>query len=144
LGSQLIAEVLGAKVYPNKQKEIGWFDITLSETAARHPLFENFENQFPVFHWHGDTYDLPTGSTHLISSEVCLNQAFLYKKNVLGLQFHFEVTERTLKEMVENGKPELVRSKTVQSAKQILSQTENIEANNKKMFHILDYFAHEI
>jgi len=54
LGSQLIAEVLGAKVYPNKQKEIGWFDITLSETAARHPLFENFENQFPVFHWHGN------------------------------------------------------------------------------------------
>jgi len=80
----------------------------------------------------------------MISSEVCLNQAFLYKENVLGLQFHFEVTEQTLKEMVENGMPELVQSKTVQSPKQILSQTENIEANNKKMFHILDYLASQI
>ncbi len=144
LGSQLIAGVLGAKVHPNKQKEIGWFEITLSETAKRHPLFENFENHFPVFHWHGDTYELPTGSTRLISSEVCLNQAFLYKENVLGLQFHFEATEQTLKEMVENGKQELVQSATVQSAEQILSQTENIEANNKKMFQILDYLANQI
>lgn len=141
LGSQLIAEVLGAKVYPNKQKEIGWFDVKLSETAKSHLLFEGFEYEFPVFHWHGDTYDLPTGSTHLISSDVCLNQAYLYKNKVLGLQFHLEVTEQTLKGMVENGANELLRNETIQSAEQILNQTESIDTSNQKMFQILDYFA---
>lgn len=140
LGSQLIAEVLGAKVYPNKQKEIGWFDVKLSETAKTHPLFIGFEDKFPVFHWHGDTFDLPAGSTHLISSAACLNQAFLYNGNVLGLQFHVEVTGQTLSGMVENGLHELAQSETIQSAEQILKQTAFIEANNKKMFQILDYF----
>jgi GMP synthase-like glutamine amidotransferase len=140
LGSQLIAEVLGAKVYPNKQKEIGWFDVKLSETAKIHPLFDGFEDKFPVFHWHGDTFDLPTGSIHLISSDVCLNQAFLYNDSVLGLQFHFEVTEQTLSGMVENGLHELTGSETIQPAEQIVKQTDFIEANNKKMFQILDYF----
>ncbi|HJV77435.1 MAG TPA: type 1 glutamine amidotransferase [Paludibacter sp.] len=140
LGSQLIAEVLGAKVYPNKQKEIGWFDVKLSETAKTHPLFVGFEDKFPVFHWHGDTFDLPAGSTHLISSDACLNQAFLYNGNVLGLQFHVEVTGQTLSGMVENGLHELAQSETIQSAEQILKQTAFIEANNKKMFQILDYF----
>jgi len=140
LGSQLIAEVLGAKVYPNKQKEIGWFDVKLSETSKGHPLFVGFEDKFPVFHWHGDTFDLPAGSIHLISSAVCLNQAFLYNDNVLGLQFHFEVTGQTLSGMVKNGLHELAQNETIQSAEQILKQTAYIEANNKKMFQILDYF----
>ena len=140
LGSQLIAEVLGAKVYPNKQKEIGWFDVKLLETAKVHPLFVGFEDKFPVFHWHGDTFDLPARSTHLISSDVCLNQAFLYNDNVLGLQFHVEVTGQTLSGMVENGLHELAQSETIQSAEQILKQTAFIEANNKKMFKLLDYF----
>lgn len=140
LGSQLIAEALGAKVYPNKQKEIGWFDIKCTAAGKTQPFLNGFEEQFPVFHWHGDTYDLPIGSELLFSSEVCTNQAFLFKEKVLGLQFHFEVTEQTLKGMVENGMNELVESKTTQSAEQILNQKENINANNKKMFQILDYF----
>lgn len=143
LGSQLIAEVLGAKVYPNKQKEIGWFDIKKTEYAKTHPLLEQVEEQFTVFHWHGDTFDLPTGSERLFSSDVCLNQAFLYKKKVLGLQFHFEVTSQTLKEMIENGRNELVEDKTIQSAAKILEQTNHIDLNNQKMFRILDYLENE-
>lgn len=139
LGSQLIAEVLGAKVYPNKQKEIGWFDIKISESATGLPSLEKFENQFNVFHWHGDTYDLPAGSIHLFRSEVCENQAFLYNGNVLGLQFHFEVTPTTLREMVENGIGELVENGTIQSATEILKQFEHIEAINQKMFRLLNY-----
>jgi GMP synthase-like glutamine amidotransferase len=141
LGSQLIAEVLGAKVYPNKQKEIGWFDVTLSEKANAASLFDGFENKFPVFHWHGDTFDLPEGSKNLLSSEVCKNQAYLFNDKVLGLQFHFEVTEETLQGMVEHGASELVESKTIQSADQILSTTEYIAANNQRMHQILDNLA---
>ena len=141
LGSQLIAEVLGAKVYPNRQKEIGWFPINLSEQAKANALFDGFENSFPVFHWHGDTFDLPADSTHLISSETTKNQAFLYNDKVLGLQFHFEVTEQTLKGMVDNGMNELLESDTVQSADQILKHSQNIAVNNERMFQILDYLA---
>jgi GMP synthase-like glutamine amidotransferase len=141
LGSQLIAEVLGAKVYPNKQKEIGWFDVTLSETAKTNSVFFGFEDKFPVFHWHGDTFDLPQGSKHLISSEVCRNQAFLYNDKVLGLQFHFEVTAETLHGMVENGMSELIEDKTIQSANKILSTNEFIAANNLRMHQILDNLA---
>ena len=141
LGSQLIAEVLGAKVYPNYQKEIGWYPVKLSDKALELTMFHSFDEQFPVFHWHGDTYDLPEGSIHLISSGNCTNQAFLYHGNVLGLQFHFEVTGLTLKSMVENGKEELTESNTVQSAGEILAETSFIEENNRKMFQLLDYFA---
>lgn len=143
LGSQLIAEVLGAKVYPNKQKEIGWFDIKLNESAQSLPLFEEFEHQFKVFHWHGDTYDLPTGSNHLFSSDVCLNEAFLFHENVLGLQFHFEVTPTSLRDMVDNDAGELLESETIQTGEQILSCPELIESNNKMMYKILDYLENK-
>ncbi|MEI8273467.1 MAG: type 1 glutamine amidotransferase, partial [Paludibacter sp.] len=91
LGSQLIAEVLGTKVFSNNQKEIGWFDIQQVFENRNHPILKSFIPKFPVFHWHGDTFDLPTGSIRLFESEVCTNQAFIYQENVLGLQFHFEV-----------------------------------------------------
>jgi GMP synthase-like glutamine amidotransferase len=140
LGSQLIAEVLGSKVYPYHLKEIGWFDITLTEIAREMPLLSKFEMQFPVFHWHGDTYDIPKGSTRLMSSANCPNQAFLYKGNVLGLQFHLEVTSQSLQSMVDHGSEELIASNTIQSAVDILDETRYIADNNDKMFQLLDYF----
>ncbi len=141
LGSQLIAEVLGAKVYPNKQKEIGWFDLQLTGEGKKEHMLSGFEEKFSVFHWHGDTFDLPAGSTNLFKSEVTAHQAFLYKTKVLGLQFHFEVTAETLKGMVENGAGELIENNTIQTAEQILYQTSTIVSNNKKMFSILDYLS---
>ncbi|MFT3753505.1 MAG: type 1 glutamine amidotransferase [Paludibacter sp.] len=140
LGSQLIAEVLGAKVYPNKQKEIGWFNLQITEEGKNQKLLNGFEEKFTVFHWHGDTYDLPADSIRLFSSEACLNQAFLYNDNVVGLQFHFEATTETLKEMVAHGTSELIENETIQTGEQILAQTGFIDSNNKKMFDILDYF----
>lgn len=141
LGSQLIAEVLGAKVYPNKQKEIGWFNLQLTDAGKNQALLNGFEASFPVFHWHGDTFDLPTGSKRLFQSDVTKNQAFLYNEKVLGLQFHFEVTPDTLKDMLENGAGELVEAKTIQTTEEILKNSENIKTNNKRMFQLLDYFA---
>jgi GMP synthase-like glutamine amidotransferase len=141
LGSQLIAEVLGAKVYPNKQKEIGWFDIKQTESAEKLSFLKDFENSFPVFHWHGDTFNLPEGSQQLFNSEVCENQAFLYHKKVLGLQFHLEVTAKSMKDMVVNGASELTKNDSIQSAEEILNQITFIEANNQKMFQLLDYLS---
>ncbi|MEI8085018.1 MAG: type 1 glutamine amidotransferase [Paludibacter sp.] len=143
LGSQLIAEVLGAKVYPNKQKEIGWYDVKIANSAKKLSAFSEFESNFPAFHWHGDTYDLPKESKHLFSSDVCINQGFLVNDNVLGLQFHFEVTAQSLVQMLEYGADELIESETIQSAKRILEQKELIVSNNLKMFQILDYLENK-
>jgi GMP synthase-like glutamine amidotransferase len=113
LGSQLIASALKAKVYPNKEKEIGWFPINVSE-AIINPLF-NKEKCYTVFHWHGDTFDLPQNAALLASSEACANQAFIYSDKVIGLQFHLEVTINSLKRMIIFGASELTSGKYVQS-----------------------------
>lgn len=138
LGSQLIADVLGARVYQNPDKEIGWFNISLTEEGKKEPVFSGIKDEMKVFHWHGDTFELPEGAKNLAFSEACKNQAFLYKKNVLGLQFHFEVTEKSLQEMLKNGKGELTNGKYIQSENEILSQKDRIESNNIRMFQILD------
>jgi GMP synthase-like glutamine amidotransferase len=38
LGAQLIAKALGARVYANPEKEIGWYPVHWTEAAARDPL----------------------------------------------------------------------------------------------------------
>jgi GMP synthase-like glutamine amidotransferase len=92
LGAQLIAKALGSRVYRNAEKEIGWFPVAVEEDSAGDKMFRGFSEPEPVFHWHDETFDLPTGATRLASSERCRNQAFRYGENVYGLQFHAEVT----------------------------------------------------
>ena len=71
LGSQLISSALGARVYQNKNKEIGWFDIELTPFVQSDHLFSDMGSALKVFHWHGDTFDLPENAIHLASSEAC-------------------------------------------------------------------------
>ncbi len=135
LGAQLIAETLGAKVYPNKVKEIGWFPIQKSG----HFFFKSLPDDFVVFHWHGDTFDLPRKAVQLASTEACRNQAFLYNKKVLGLQFHLEATEKSLQEMLDNGKNELTAGDYIQTEKQILEGKKYLEENNKVLENLLNW-----
>jgi len=93
LGSQLIARALGARVYSNEVKEIGWYELNPAPAAAGDPLFRHLPPSQKIFQWHGDTFDIPTGAVHLASSPDCVNQAFRYGDNVYGLQFHLEVDE---------------------------------------------------
>ena len=92
LGSQLIANTLGARVYPNPVKEIGWFDIHPTAAALDAPLFAGLSGPETVFHWHGQTFDLPPGGVLLASSQACAHQAYRVGAAVYGLQFHLEVT----------------------------------------------------
>jgi GMP synthase-like glutamine amidotransferase len=92
LGSQLIAHALGAEVRRNAVKEIGWFEVELTEAGRNDPVFEAFRSIEPVFHWHGETFDLPPGAELLASSERCRNQAFRLGAAVYGMQFHLEIT----------------------------------------------------
>ncbi len=93
LGSQLIAKTLGAAVYTNEEKEIGWYDVSPTSAAKRDSLMLEFRDREKLFQWHGDTFDLPKGAIHLAFSSLCANQAFRYGTNVYGLQFHLEVDE---------------------------------------------------
>jgi GMP synthase (glutamine-hydrolysing) len=92
LGAQLLAKALGAKVYPNGIKEIGWYRVDLTPHADRDALFEGGGKRITVFHWHGDTFDLPLGAVRLAQSPECRNQAFRYGRSAYGLQFHIEMT----------------------------------------------------
>jgi GMP synthase (glutamine-hydrolysing) len=93
LGAQLIAKALGAAVYPNQEKEIGWYDVSPTDEAENDPLFTEFQDSEKIFQWHGDTFDIPQSSCHLAFSSLCANQAFRCGVNVYGFQFHLEVDE---------------------------------------------------
>lgn len=138
LGAQLIATVLGARVMQNHCKEIGWFDINYMEVV---PQRIKHHNTVTVFHWHGDTFDIPTGAVHIASSVACYNQGFLYNNNVLALQCHMEVTEESLDAMLMYGADELKPDKFIQPADVIKSMKHYIVENNKMMFNWLNYLA---
>ncbi len=122
LGAQLIADSLGARVYRNSHKEIGWFPIAFSVAAQQSEICGFLPAHLTVFHWHGDTFDIPENALLLASSEACQNQAFLYNGRVLGLQFHLESTRESVQHLVENCRDELVQSPYIQGADEILMQ----------------------
>jgi GMP synthase-like glutamine amidotransferase len=102
LGAHLLADALGAKVYQNQEKELGWLDISKTAEAESLELLKEFGATEKVFHWHSDTYDLPESSINLFQREGFKNQAFLYKEQALGLQFHLELTENNINALFEN------------------------------------------
>jgi GMP synthase-like glutamine amidotransferase len=103
LGAQMIAKALGAKVYPAKQREIGWFPV---ERTAQHALFDSIPASFMAFHWHGETFDLPSGAVRLARTEAVPNQAFAAGPRVLGLQFHMEATPASVKDLLDHARAE--------------------------------------
>lgn len=121
LGAQLIASACGAKVYPARQREIGWYPI---EVVISGPDAFPFPDKAKLLHWHGETFDLPTGAVHLARSAACEHQAFQIGRRVLGLQFHPEVTPESLATMLEHNREDLVPGEFVQSEAEILSAGE--------------------
>ena len=96
LGAQMLAHVLGSRVYPGGQKEIGWYDVALTDEGMQDrcmaALAVDGTKTAQVFQWHGDTFDLPPHCVNLASSTLYPNQAFRYSDRVYALQFHIEVT----------------------------------------------------
>ena len=105
LGSQLIAKAAGAKVRKGPEKEIGWYTIRLTEEGKRDRLFNRFKDEFKVFHWHGDTFDLPAGAVPLAENDLYL-QAFRLE-SAYALQFHLEVTEEMIKDWLSRYEDEV-------------------------------------
>ena len=137
-GAQLIAEALGSRIYKNKYSEIGWFPIKLHNDNLPEAL-KSIPETLTVFHWHGDTFDLPAKALHLAESEATPNQAFLYNKKILALQFHFEMDDNAINMMLDHTGNKLVKDKYVQLPDEITAGKQHIERNNKIMYLVLDY-----
>ena len=138
LGAQLIANSVGSKVYPNGEKEIGWFPVE-GVSSGSSTAFQ-FPESFQCFHWHGETFDLPPEAIHLAKTEACKNQAFQIGESVIGLQFHLETTAESAKKIVENCRNELILSRYVQPEERILSATdEEYEHIHSLMEQILSF-----
>ena len=134
LGSQLIAKTFGAKVYSGPKKEIGFYnDLKISNDST---FFSGFQNPFTVFHWHGDTFDLPQGALRLASSEHYPNQAFQYK-SAIGLQFHLEVNEEMVNLWLDNTKEKLQKISYInpQEIRSEINENISIVKSNMKNFY---------
>ncbi len=140
LGAQLMAAAMGARVYPNKVKEIGWWPVQGTEVVGD-SLF-HFPPVFEAFHWHGDAFELPRGAIQLARTEGCENQAFQLGRRAIGLQFHLEVTPAAVREMVANGREELQPAAYVQGEEAILSApAERYRRLNELMADLLSFLT---
>ena len=139
LGAQLIADVMGARIFPNEFKEVGWLPIEAVDGGEDSFAFPE---RMMAFHWHGDTFDLPDGALRLARSEGCENQAFQLGKNVIGLQFHLETTMETTELMIENCPDDFANGRYVQSVDAMRKATPvNANFANRLVFAILDYLT---
>jgi GMP synthase-like glutamine amidotransferase len=141
LGAQLIASALGSHVYPNAHREIGWFDI--EATPAASGTFR-FPTKTFVLHWHGETFDLPPGAVKLARSAACENQAFQIGRNVIGLQFHLEMTPVSAQSMIDHCCGELVEDTFVSSEASLRSvPPATYDRPNELMNEVLAYLLPE-
>ena len=141
LGAQLVAQVLGARVYRNREKEIGWFPVRLTPEAAGSRLFSRLPAAMTVLHWHGETFDLPQGAVRLAESDFCRNQAFELDGRVLGLQFHLEVLPEGLEDLIQHSAADLDRGPAVQTAGEMRASAHLAQALRSILYTILDRLA---
>jgi GMP synthase-like glutamine amidotransferase len=126
LGAQLIAKALGAKVLKSPVKEIGWYDVSLTQIGSQDPLFSNLPKTFPVFQWHEDTFEIPKSGKLIATSSSVPHQAFRYGEDTYGLQFHLEVTEEMIEEWMETYEEEFkgLQSSPPFSKNKIMAETQ--------------------
>lgn len=138
LGAQLIAKAMGGKVFQNPVKEIGWFPV--QAVASSNNAAFKFPEETAVFHWHGETFSLPSRATQIAKSERCKNQAFQIGNSVIGLQFHLETTPDSAQAIVTNCRDELVAGEYIQTEQEILSAPqERYKTINSLMSDVLEY-----
>ncbi|MEX0911706.1 MAG: type 1 glutamine amidotransferase [Nitrosopumilaceae archaeon] len=136
LGSQLIAKAFGAKVYQGTKKEIGIYHDVEFDNLSKSSLFSGIKSPAIVFHWHGDTFDLPQDAIRLAHSKDYENQAFQLG-TAIGVQFHLEVDEKTIRLWLDKSKDELSKVPYINPQEIIRKIPENIQhiQNNMKTFY---------
>jgi len=133
-GAQLLAQILGARVRPNPTKEIGGYEVCLTEAGATDPLFRQFPRRFPVFQWHGDTFDVSEGGALLAEGDACQNQAFRSGR-VVGFQFHLEVSPVEAADWAQEYADELAQSG--KSARTVVSECAATAPEQRRLAAVL-------
>ena len=139
LGAQLIAQICGATVAPNREKEIGWFPV--SRTESTQPWLDGFPDPLTVLHWHGDRFEIPEGAIRLWESSACDNQGFALG-SALGLQFHLEMMPADVLSLCHASENERnTGGEHVQSAKELQGTSEHFTPCREALFTLLDHWS---
>ncbi len=143
LGAQLLAHALGAAVGRNSAKELGWHEVRLTPAGQGDGALQQLGPRAPAFHWHGDTFALPSGAEHLAESDLCPNQAFRYGKQTYGLQFHLEVDAHLIDRWLRLHARELAATRGAEAAQLIYRETEAwIAASQQRSEQVFGQLLH--
>ena len=143
-GAQLLAEALGGKVFPNDQKEIGWYEVALTAEGQNSFLFRNIPKRFITFHWHSDHFSLPPGCTRLAYSEPTANQAYISEEHrIAGVQFHPEYSREMVRHFAREEGNQWNKDHFVAGKEAVLAQTEQIPGTYWLMAALLDNMERE-
>ncbi|MCP5467635.1 MAG: gamma-glutamyl-gamma-aminobutyrate hydrolase family protein [Deltaproteobacteria bacterium] len=126
LGSQLIAQALGAQVYVGEKKEIGWYPLFMNAQSKKDSLFEAWPESLMMFQWHGETFDLPEGAKRIASSTLYQNQAFVWNQNVYAIQFHPEMNLMTIKNWLKIHQKEVRQNTYLDSPEEIIEKSRDL------------------
>jgi GMP synthase-like glutamine amidotransferase len=96
-GGQMLAKVLGGRVYRGDESEIGWLPVRTKDPSL--------VPEGPWFQWHFDVIEAPDGAEVIAETDLGA-QAFVWGRH-LGLQFHPEVTPEIMDEWVRAYRHEL-------------------------------------
>jgi len=129
LGSQLLAKSCGAKVTKSPVKEVGWFKVDLTQEGKKDVLFDGLDDKIDVFQWHEDTFAVPQGGNWLGKSKGCAHQAFRVGPCAYGVQFHFEITDKSIKDWSD---AYFKDTRVLKNRKQSML---NMYKKKKKVFH---------
>ncbi len=132
LGCQIVAHILGARVYKGKVKEIGWFDF-----EAYDPTPFGGEKRFKVFQWHGDTFDIPRDAKPIGRTDACENQGFIFNK-VMGIQFHLEVMKEDVIRWVREYRDDVKRAGIKRES--IIGSDDDYIELHKKAYSLINFF----
>jgi GMP synthase-like glutamine amidotransferase len=131
LGGQLISKALGGVVKRNPVKEIGWGEVLVSDNDIARSWFGGIQT-FQSFHWHGETFTLPQGATHLLSSTYCVNQAYAIGKH-LAMQCHIEMTAEMIAAWCAVGADEVATSRNSPAVQPVIEMQRQM---NEKLPHM--------
>jgi GMP synthase-like glutamine amidotransferase len=141
LGAQLLADILGARVYENRYREMGWFPVCSVAMENKPEILKGLPEEITVFHWHAKTFNLPVGAVHLFRSKGCENQGFVYDGRVVAVQFHPEATDERIKTMIGRFDFEIESGPFIQKKEEMLGQREYLTGTKEFMFALLDNFV---
>ena len=139
LGSQLISKALGGRVRRHRLKEIGWLPVQTVKSIAASTWMNDLPSQFEAFHWHGETFSLPPGATHILRSRHCRNQGFVVGKS-LALQCHIEMTPEMVRTWAQAGEREIATAQPCVTVQRRARLLQDLPARNARLHRIADVF----